>query len=137
MGKNLKIAICVDNSGGMMFAGKRQSRDSSLIRELCDTTDGYIYITDFSEFLFKEHKNKIRIVDNPFSDAPDGATVFIENLDIFPYENLIGEILLYKWNEIYPIDKRIDISLSDYRIVAKKEFVGSSHEKITKLRLKR
>ena len=137
MGKNLKLAVCVDDSGGMLFAGKRQSRDRVLISELVDTTDGHIYVTGFSEYLFREHERKVRVVDNPFATAPDGATIFIENLDISPHEDLIGEILLYKWNERYPADKIIDINLRDYRVVAKKEFAGSSHEKITKLRLKR
>lgn len=137
MGKDLKVAICLDDGGGMLFAGRRQSRDRVLIEELSSTSSGKIYITEFSSFIFRDHASKITISDNPFESAPDGATLFIENLNIAPYEELIDEIILYKWNSSYPTDKRIDIDLQKYRVLAKKEFKGSSHDKITKLRLKR
>ena len=137
MGKDLRVAVCLDDGGGMLFAGRRQSRDRDLISELCEATDGEIFITDFSSFIFREHQGKTVITKNPFEDAPDGATLFIENLPISPYEDLIDELILYKWNRAYPADSKIDIDLTKYKVVAKKEFPGSSHEKITKLRLKK
>ena len=137
MGRELIVAICLDDGGGMLFGGQRQSRDRVLTAELCASTNGKIYITSFSSAIFKEHRERVEIVDDPFNDAPDGATLFIENIDISPDEDRVAEILLYKWNRKYPADKWIDIDLSSYRIISKRIFVGSSHDKITRLKLKR
>jgi hypothetical protein len=137
MGKDLRLALCLDDGGGMLFGGRRQSRDSLLIKELLSSTEGKIYITPFSSVLFEEHSSRVETVDNPFLDAPNGSTVFIENIDIAPYEQRIGEIILYKWNRVYPRDKRIDIDLTRYKVLSKRSFVGSSHARITRLKLKK
>jgi hypothetical protein len=34
------------------------------------------------------------------------------------------------------VDKQIDISFDGFKVISKKEFVGSSHDKITKLILR-
>lgn len=136
MKRRLRIALCLDDEGGMTFFGKRQSRDRVLIDDLCASTDGKIYINSFSSHVFATHGDKTVICADPLAESPDGATVFVENLALAPYLGEIDEIVLYKWNRLYPSDKRIDISFDGFKVISKKDFEGSSHENITRLTLK-
>ena len=49
-----------------------------------------------------------------------------------PYEKYIDEIILYKWNRVYPTDFYFDINLSTWNLTQVTEFKGNSHERITK-----
>ena len=132
----ITVAVCLDDEGGMLFFGRRQSRDRNLISELCESVDGDIYISRFSEIIFKGHEEKIKIVDNPLEECPDGGVAFVENLRLSPYSERISRILLYKWNTLYPSDFKIDIDLVGlYGTLSREDFVGSSHDQITKLTL--
>ena len=135
--KSITVALCVDDRGGMTVFGKRQSRDRVLISELCDSTDGIIYISAFSELLFAPHVGKFKVCDDPLAECPDGGVCFIEDRALMPYLSEIGELILYKWNELYPADHRIDRPLDGFTVVARSEFKGSSHDKITKLTMRR
>ena len=61
-------------------------------------------------------------------------TVFVEDLPLVPYVDSIRELVLYRWNRTYPFDKKLDLDLSEYRLVEKKELAGFSHDLITKER---
>ena len=131
----IKVAVCLDDEGGMMIFGRRQSRDRVLIDELCGSSDGLIYINSFSLPLFKEHEEKIAVVENPLAECPDGGTCFIENMALSPYVDRMERLIVYKWNRLYPYDVRIDVDLSEFGVIAREDFVGSSHDNITKLTL--
>ena len=135
--KNITVVICLDDKGGMTVFGKRQSRDRLLISELCESVEGSIYISEFSKPLFIPHEGKYRISDDPLGECPDGGVCFIENMELAPHLHEIGTLMLYKWNEVYPSDRKIDISFDGFRVVNKLEFAGSSHDKITKLVMRR
>ena len=47
------------------------------------------------------------------------------------YINKINNIIIYKWNRIYPSDLYFDINLTSnsWELLETKEFEGSSHEK--------
>ena len=137
MTRRITVVLTIDDKGGMTFFGKRQSRDRVLIGELCDSIGCPIYVNSFSAFLFRDRTECIRLSEDPLAECPDGGAVFVENLALSPYFGEIGEIILYKWNTVYPADRRIDISFSDFDVISKKEFAGSSHDKITKLTLRR
>ena len=36
----MKLAVCIDNGGGMIFNHRRQSRDRELIRDLAENLGG-------------------------------------------------------------------------------------------------
>ena len=132
--RKIKVAITLDDNGGMMFNKRRQSRDKRLIADLCAKTTGYIYISPYSELLFEEYRDRIKVVDNPLADCPDGAVAFIEGLKLSEYISEIEELFVYKWNRLYPSDVKIDIDIkgAGFKMSAKYEFTGNSHDKITK-----
>lgn len=134
--KNYTVCICLDDRGGMTFLGKRQSRDRILLDEMFSSF-GEVYVTDFSVPILTEHVGEYTVVKDLFADSPEGAVLFNENLGLKDHLEDIETIVLYKWHRKYPYDQQIDISFDEWRTTKKTEFVGSSHEKITKLVMKR
>ena len=135
--RKITVVVCLDDKGGMTFLGKRQSRDRVLIGELIESTNDLIYISEFSLPLFKDYTTRCKVVENPLTDAPDGAVSFIENLPLLPVIDEVEEIMLYKWNRVYPADRKTDIPFNRYYVVRETSFVGSSHDKISKVILRK
>lgn len=126
----ITAVVCLDDEMGMMFNSRRQSRDRVLIEELLSTTRERIYVHPYSKMLFPE-SDRITVTEDPLGEC-DGAIAFIENLPLLPHRERIEKLIIYKWNKIYPSDTYFDLPLDGARMIDKKKFVGSSHEKITK-----
>ena len=117
-----------------MIFGKRQSRDRVLVADFVSSVcDKPIYISPFSKLIFEPH-GSVNIVENPFLDSEDGSACFIENFALSPYTDMIDELIVYRWNELYPSDVKFDVDIekSGYKLVSSYDFEGSSHERITK-----
>ncbi|MBQ7906595.1 MAG: ribonuclease Z [Clostridia bacterium] len=125
----MKIVACIDDKKGMLFNNRRQSRDRVLIENLEKHLDGReIYISPYSKALFEKSAINYRVVENPINEAGQGYC-FIENT---PLPTEAQEIIIYHWNRHYPADTYFTIDISSYSKTSCEEFVGSSHEKITK-----
>ncbi len=135
----IRLVITVDDRGGIMFNNRRQSRDSILIRNLCETVDGKIYVTGYSLPLFCEYEERVILCDSPADSCKCGETAFLEGEYIRQYIERADEIIVYSWNKVYPADKHLDVRLGDFSFIlyGESEFVGSSHKKITKRIYKR
>ena len=57
--------------------------------------------------------------------------------DMFPIRQILIQVVLYKWNRVYPADQYFAMDLSGWKLVETVEFPGSSHEKITEERYER
>ena len=132
MNKKLKIVLCTDKRGCMLFGGKRVSSDWLMIKDLCDSTVGKIYITAYSLPLFKDYTDRVVVSPSPIDEAEVGGTVFTESPYLKKYKEEIGELIVYNWNRVYPLDEALDIDLGEFKLVSESEFKGHSHEKITK-----
>ena len=50
----VKLIVCIDLDNGMLFNGRRQSRDRNLIENIYEMIDNKtLWITDFSKDLFE------------------------------------------------------------------------------------
>lgn len=124
----MKLIVCLDDKNGMMFNKRRQSRDKILIENLLEYCKGKkLYINEFSAKLFPE--NSVIISADPPKDAENGYC-FAENF--FVNEEIVEEIVVYKWNRVYPADTYFNISLQNWNLSESMDFEGSSHEKITR-----
>lgn len=124
------VAVCVDNNGGMLFFGKRQSRDKALIADFMSSAKGKVYIKPFSKVLFDGIPDVI-IDNNCLLLAGTGDYCFIEDTDISRYSQKIEKIIVYKWNRDYPHDT--DFKMPDgFVLESSKDFQGNSHDEITK-----
>ena len=130
----MKIIVCLDDYGGMLFNYRRQSRDRVLIADVMqDMAEERIYILKYSELLFSDYEGRYTVVED-FSDLGDEAVCFVENVDVKPFIEKISAVTVYNWNRVYPRDFVFDINLENegFSLMSSREFEGYSHENIRK-----
>ncbi len=128
----MKAILCLDDDYGISFFGKRQSQDKNLRLNLKDFLKGNkIYMKPYSASLYQDTlENIIEVSD--FNNLLDAYVLFEE--DINPYIDKVDTLVLYFWNRTYPKDVYFNKEfLSFYKEVDQSEFVGTSHEKITRI----
>lgn len=132
--KRITVAVTVDDKMGVAFNKRRQSRDRLLIKDLCEKSCGKIYISNYSAPLFEGFEDRIIIVDDPIKDCEDGGLCFLEMTSLEGNIDNVEKLIVYQWNRLYPSDKKLGVAIEDcgFKMTAKYEFVGSSHDKITK-----
>lgn len=122
----MKLIVCLDDNNGMMFNKRRQSRDKILTENVLEICKGEkLYTNEYSAKLFPE--NTVEICGNP-----ENGYCFAENFIVD--EEYVDEIIVYKWNRLYPADTYFYIDLENWNLTETVDFEGSSHEKITRER---
>ena len=132
--KKVTVAVAVDDEGGMLFYGKRLSKDGVLTAEFIESAgEAPVCASIFSKILFAKYPN-VKLCENLFDEAEDGSFCFVENLHLVPYLNMIDTLVIYRWNRFYNSDFKLDIDPKEcgYKLRSATEFGGSSHDKITK-----
>lgn len=128
------MIACVDDRLGMMFHHRRQSQDRVLRDRILDLTiDNTLWMSSYSAKLFADQRHPgIKVEDNYLALAGTGHYCLTEDVDPFPYAAKIEKIILYHWNCRYPADQYFMIPVKEqWRLVAREDFAGSSHKKIT------
>ncbi len=131
----MKVILCLDDRGGMMFNRRRQSRDRALIEDAVASLGGEtLCIAPYSQSLFAEQNISLSVSENFLDEAGEGAVCFVEDRALQPYKGQIGELVIYRWNRHYPSDLRCDLdpTREGFRLAESREFVGTSHDCITK-----
>jgi len=125
----MTVYLCLDDRGGMLFNGRRQSRDAAVLADMA--AGGMLTIDVFSEKLLAAAGIAYTLAgENPSEDA-----CFFNEVrrpeDLLP---MAETLVVYRWNRLYPSDVRWDGQPSDYgfNLSETSEFPGKSHEKITK-----
>lgn len=125
----MKLIVCVENSGGMLFNNRRLSRDSKVTEDILSCCKDRLFFTDFSSSLFNGDG---KTVSSPEA-VPREGYFFIENILPSSLLEMTEGIVIYRWNRDYPHDLSFDIDLSEFTMAAPaSEISGTSHEKITK-----
>lgn len=128
----MKIIVCLDNKKGMLFQCRRVSRDLEVVKDILSLGET-IWMHPYSEKLFSGYGGDQKI-DKAFLENVDEGWCFVENQSLLEYKNDINEILVYWWNRNYPSDFFFDLDLEQWTLCETREFVGKSHEKITRER---
>ena len=129
----MKVIVCLDDNGGMLFNNRRQSRDKVLLSDVMESlNDEKLNISSFSEKLFSDYSERVCVDDDFMNSADENSVCFVENEDLSAFVHKISEIIVYKWNRAYPSDFKCTIDFSSFRLVSETEFKGLSHENITK-----
>lgn len=127
----MKLIFCLSKDSGMMFFGKRQSKDAALRQWIMDYIgESKLWMSQYSAKQFEEI-NGICIDDDYFSKAEPGDYCFVEDKAYSAEE--VSEIILCRWNRAYPGDKFFNIDLKANGFIKSNsvDIVGTSHEKIT------
>ncbi len=126
------LIVAIDKENGMMFNGRRQSRDRVLCEKVLDITrESRLWVNSYTAKLFEGYEAEQLAVDEDFiGKAGDDEFCFAEN--VLPSEDtMIKKIILFKWNRQYPGDFFFNIDLAGWSLKGIQNFAGFSHENIT------
>lgn len=128
------LAFCVDDQGGLAFNHRRQSRDRGLAADLLAAAGARpVFCLPYSVGLFDPET--VTVTNDPGA-VPAGGILFLENADPAAYISQAEELILYRWNRLYPADLTLNGTPVQwgYRLQDTTDFAGTSHEKITRER---
>lgn len=131
----MKLIVCVDDNLGISFFGKRQSMDEIQRKDVFETVkNNKVYLSQYSYDLYKDLNLDFKIVSGDEENNFDGYFIY-EGEFLESFIDYIDEIICYNWNRNYPFDETFDELKKDiWTEIERLEFVGKSHEKITKIR---
>ncbi len=133
----MQVILCADEKNGLMFNHRRQSQDRELRKRILTIIGEeklYTGACSAGQFTEKEWEDKLVICEDPMAAAAGNIYYFAEGQDLLPAAEagVIEEVILYRWDKVYPADTWIDLSRSgNWQPVSAAEFPGYSHEKIT------
>ena len=130
----MNLIICIDNKNGIMFNGRRQSRDRAVCEDILNMTgEHHLYTSEYSFALFEKYDDsRVICSGSPVLSAGEGDYCFAEDMDMSEAAAKADALVIYCWNKAYPADRYFDVDMELFRLVSETEFKGSSHEKITK-----
>lgn len=131
----MTVIICLDDSNGIMFNKRRQSRDSKVIKDIAKILGNKILcISHYSEDLFENSNINYLCCDKISETISEYSYCFLEDQLIDINKGKINKIIIYKWNRKYPGDFffAYDLQENNFQLISTIDFVGTSHEKITK-----
>lgn len=131
----MTAVVCVENRGGMLFYGRRVSRDRVLIDNLLELAgDAPVRLAPFSAGLFTKARERVLISGDFLDAAGEGEVCFVEDAALGPYMDKVERLVIYRWNRDYPSDMSFDVQPEEYglRLADSRDFAGSSHENITR-----
>ena len=128
------IIVCLDEKDGMMFNHRRQSRDEVVCQQILNMTQhSKLWLNEYSKQLFENASERV-CVDSCFLErAQGGEYCFVEDQSISEYINKIEQLVIFRWNRLYPADFKFPMQLvpADWTMRVLDEFPGKSHDKIT------
>lgn len=127
----MKLIFCIDDIGGMMFFGRRQSQDRVLRDYLLERVgNGRLWMSEYSGRQFSP--NEKIVIDNAYSaKATEEDFVFVED---GAYDLTVAdEVILCHWNRRYQADRFFteDLGALGFKKTDTAQIKGSSHDKIT------
>lgn len=123
----MTIILCIDDRNGISFNKRRQSRDKTLVENVMKHEN--VHIMEHSLGLFSGYD--IKTIDD-VNSLPNDAVYFHEITDPKDIIKNFDTIIIYRWNRHYPSDVKFEFKMNDYQKIYEEEFVGFSHDKITK-----
>ena len=129
----MRLIICVDDNGGMMFNKRRQSADCCVVDKICALAEGYgLRVNSYTKALFSNGE-WIVTDEDCLHNATGQEYCFIENSDVSSVVETAEQIVLFRWNRKYPFDLRFPLEqLKDgWNLVHTEDFAGNSHKRIT------
>ena len=78
----MRIIVCLDENGGMLFNHRRQSRDRIVVADIAKyAKERNLYTNTFSASLFDEIPN-ITVSDSFLEEASEDDFCFVENISL-------------------------------------------------------
>lgn len=127
----MKLIVCLDERNGMLFGGRRQSRDAAICTKILQLAgDTELWMNAYSGRLFEGAQNTITIDTAFLEKAQENDFCFVENVDITQYLPRVQQLIIFRWNRHYPADVYFP-DIDRWNLITTEDFPGNSHEKIT------
>lgn len=145
----MNVIVCLDEKGGMLFHGRRQSRDRVLAEKIRIITAGKrLWMNAYSYKIYSEpEKMQLRRTEEMQSGEDENAQILVaedfpkraqqgeyclvETETLSVWSERIEQLIVFRWNRNYPADVFFDLDLTGWEKISTEEFAGYSHEKIT------
>lgn len=130
----MRLIVCVDEGEGLSFGGRRQSRDRAVCQRILELTEeDPLWMDTYSAKLFADAEDRICVSDSCLEQAGENDWCFAEIQDLTSYTSKVNTLVIYRWNRRYPADNKLPFALrlACPRSVSRRDFAGSSHERIT------
>ena len=129
------VMVCLDDKNGMMFNGRRQSKDR-ILREYIGKLVGEnrLWMNAYSAKQFgMEQLPDVQVDEEFLQKAGAGEFCFVEDQRLTNVEQQIEKLIVFRWNRVYPADQYLDLDITfgNWKMLEKMEFAGHSHEQIT------
>lgn len=136
----MKVYVVLDDNNGMMFNYRRQSQDQLLRADILkECANGVLWISKYSaeQFLLDfpdGFTSSVKVDDEFFRKMNASDSCFVEEYALSFHLNKIDELIVYRWNKVYPADFYFDLDLTDntWERISVSEIKGNSHDVITK-----
>lgn len=126
----MKVLLCIDDNGGMLFNHRRVSSDRAVTTKVNEIAENRLFITEYSHKLFPD---ACVVDEGQIPGLGNDDCIFVENVCLAPVIDMISELIIFRWNRRYPSDFCLDIIPEDFfTLVCTEEFEGNSHDKVTK-----
>ena len=99
----MKVIICLDVQGGMMFNARRQSQDLKVNEDIIKIAlNEGVMMNEDTYHIFKgvENASAILVGETPSKDCE--MYQFIEHSSLEDYQSDIEDLIVYDWNRTYP-----------------------------------
>ena len=139
----MKLIVCIDPRGGMMFNKRRTTSDVVVTADILrEAEGGKLLIAPYSEKIFKNAANEgylpqsaeYTVSDDPVGEAEAEDTIFLEERSARARLSEIDTIVIYNWTVIYPFDYTFDIDprKEGFQLSEQYDFPGYNHDIVTK-----
>lgn len=128
------LAVCIEERGGVLFNGRRLSRDWEQQENLLALCPGRLWMTPASSALFVGRESRIAVDADCLNKAGEGEFCFWEAPWPEQAADRVEGVVLYRWNRAYPSDVKfpMDWESRGFVLMERTEFAGTSHERITR-----
>lgn len=129
----MTVIVCTGARGGMLFLGRRVSRDREIIADIA-SLKGRLLCHPFSEKYLRTTPLTFTVSDRLLEEAAPQDLCFVEHLPLRPHLKEIDRLIIYNFGEAYPYDLSLDIDprAEGFHLAEACEIVGHSHKIITK-----
>ena len=130
----MTVVLCADDRGGLVFHGRRQSRDLMVRADLLRLAGGRpIWMDPYSREQFTaEEQGDLRVSRDILAQAEMDGLCFLELQPPQPYLERAEELIVYRWNRLYPADRRLALPPPGWHLARREDFPGHSHPTITR-----
>ena len=131
----MKLIVCLDNRDGMLFNGRRQSRDRAVCKDILEISGkAHVWMHIDSTKLFDIACDRICCYQVAPDLVPEDVYLFLEFDSVEQYMQMADTLIIYRWNRVYPSDVTFpnDYMNCSWNLKETYEFSGQSHSRVTR-----